>query len=645
MHRISATLSAALLATAAATAQCPGVSAGLAPWDNVFGYASTFPVEDEGLSAGPIALPFAFPMPGAVGTLDQLWVHGNGEVYLTDSTLGLTEPVDGIIFGIILLAELQGAVGGSARIAVCSRDHDRSFVSGANWSVTVDTTFAGEVRVIWTDLARWSSLTDRYSFQLTLFSSGVLRMDYDAAIPADDTWVGVSVGNAEPSTGGSQDLTTLPTSPATEGILYETFTAATWDLSGQSVFFAPDPTPGFENYTVSVVTPFVQGPCASHSPVGTGCYPIARESFYQLFADSALASAALQGNSLTMNPTANGYSVAWNAGGASGYVAPVLPTDLARTDDGQALIDLTALALPAFPAPGGASTALYVHTNGFVSTTGLTNDNGNFNVPPNDYTPTPLFRNAFETAFWSWHDYNAADLAGGPIRWHHDPALDVLYITWDGVENYSTPVANNPSTIQFQMHLATSATPGRVVIVWQDVDNDTTSTFGSGHLVGYSPAGPSLDPGPITLATALPIVTQPDIEPMTLSAAPRPVINPSTMVTFTANNIPEYLPTSGIYISTMFLSVLPLPGGFDLGLIGAPLCNAYIASLDLDLGGQLTFAPTATWNVLFNNIAFAPGNVIGAQAVSLVVPNSLPNGQNAFGMTVSNGVVSVTQVN
>jgi hypothetical protein len=115
-------------------------------------------------------------------------------------------------------------------------------------------------------------------------------------------------------------------------------------------------------------------------------------------------------------------------------------------------------------------------------------------------------------------------------------------------------------------------------------------------------------------------------------------------VTYTANNLYEYIPTSGLYISTLFLSVNPNPAGFDLGVIGAPGCNAYILTLDLDLGGQLTFAPTASWSITYDNVNFAPGNAIAAQAISLITPFSLPNGQNAFGMTVSNAVLSTTQL-
>lgn len=638
-------LAAATLCTSPARAQCPADDAGMVPWDRNFGYATTLTADDEGLSSPPIALPFAFPMPGATGTLDQLWVHANGELYLTDSTLGLTEPNDAITFAIVALPELQGAIGGSPRIAVLSRDHWASTASGANWSVTVDTSFPGEVRVLWTDVARWPSTSERYSFQCTLFSNGLIRLDYGSNVPAGDAWVGVSVGNAEPSSAGSQDLTLLPASPLNEGILYEDFTAATFDLAGQSLFLAPDTTPGIENYSVQAVVPFPQGPCATHAPEGTGCYPIARASFYQLFADAALASAALQGNSMTLSPTVDGYSAIWNVGGAAGYVAPVTPNDFVAVDDGQDLLDLALFGLNPFPAPGGSSTVLYVHSNGFVSTSGQTNSPANWNNPPNSYTPTTEFRNAPETAFWSWHDYNPTEAGSGLIRWHHDAATDVLYLTWDGVENYSAAAMPNPSTLQFQMHLSGSTTPGVVTIVWQTIDTDTSSAFGSAHLIGYSPGGPSVDPGSIALATALPLVTQPDVRPLQLGATPRPVINPSTNVTYTVSNVPELFP--GISIAALFLSVNPLPGGFDLGVIGAPGCNAYIATLDLDLGGQVVVAPasTATWNVVFDNVNFAPGNVIGAQAIALIQPNSLPNGQNAFGMTVSNGVISTTQPN
>jgi hypothetical protein len=106
----------------------------------------------------------------------------------------------------------------------------------------------------------------------------------------------------------------------------------------------------------------------------------------------------------------------------------------------------------------------------------------------------------------------------------------------------------------------------------------------------------------------------------------------------------EIVPGSGIYIGTMFLSVNPLPGGFDLTgiLTTVPGCNAYIATLDLDLGGMLNIAPTLSWSLNYDNVNFAPGNVIGAQAVALF-DGAFPllNGESG-GFLLSNGLLSTT---
>jgi len=152
-----------------------------------------------------------------------------------------------------------------------------------------------------------------------------------------------------------------------------------------------------------------------------------------------------------------------------------------------------------------------------------------------------------------------------------------------------------------------------------------------------------------TLSTVTPYLMAPQIilTPMTLSASPAPVINPSTVVTYTASNLPEFVPTSGIYLSTMFLSVNQNPFGFDLAgiLTTVPGCNAWIVTLDLDLGAQLTFAPTATWNFTYSNTYFAPGNQVAAQAVALFdTAFPLPNGESG-GFLFSNGVLSTTQPN
>ncbi|MBX3461682.1 MAG: hypothetical protein KF830_00790 [Planctomycetes bacterium] len=627
-------LAAAAMSAAALHAQCPApTSAGLVQWSSGSGYASTWVASDEGISSPPIALPFAFPMPGAVGTLDQMWVNSNGEIYLTDSTLALTQPAGGASFGVDSLGEIQGPVGGSARVVPMGDDCDRSQVAGANWSVTVDLSVGGQVRVVWIDMARYANTTDRFSFAATLFASGVVQFDYSSTVPADFRYVGISVGNAEP-TGGSQDITSLPSSPATQGILFESFTTATWDLSGQSVLIVPDLTPGVENYQVVAVTPYVAPTCASNVAYGTGCYR-SQSSAYQLFTDMPSAKAALDGNGIIFAFTGTGYTPTFVPGLAASFLAPsggatTLTgwSGFTTGDDGSVVITSSSPV----PVPGGTESTWNVSANGIL-TAGATANN------LEDWTPTGADLTgaaAPALAFYTWHDFNLNELGSGPVQ--TEEVGGVLYITWNGVECYGTP-SPNVATWQFQVDLAS----GTVTIVWVSMNPATVSSaFGDDTLVGMTLAGVGPDPGSQPL-NALPPVG-PDAAGIVLSASPPPVINPSTTVTYTATNLAEYFPASGIYISTLFLSVNPLPGGFDLGVIGAPGCNAYLLTLDLDLGGQLTFAPTASWSLTYDNVNFAPGNAIAAQAISLVTPFSLPNGQNAFGLTVSNGVLSTTQL-
>lgn len=134
--------------------------------------------------------------------------------------------------------------------------------------------------------------------------------------------------------------------------------------------------------------------------------------------------------------------------------------------------------------------------------------------------------------------------------------------------------------------------------------------------------------------------------PLTLAAAPAPVLNPQTLVTYSIGGVPPFSPGSGLHLSTLFLSVNPLPAGFDLAgiLTTQPGCRVYLASLDVNLGTALQPTPNSTAQLLFSLPAFAPGNVIAAQAVALFDPTfPLPNGE-AGGLLLSNGVRTTTQL-
>lgn len=134
--------------------------------------------------------------------------------------------------------------------------------------------------------------------------------------------------------------------------------------------------------------------------------------------------------------------------------------------------------------------------------------------------------------------------------------------------------------------------------------------------------------------------------PLTLSASPAPVLNPSTTVTYTITNVPEFVPGSGVHVSVLFFSFAPLPAGLELvGLLTTqPGCSAYVASLDVGSGGLVTAQPTASLPLTFSAPLFAPGDMLAAQAVALFDPAfPLANGESG-GFVVSNGLRSTMQL-
>ncbi|MBX3461529.1 MAG: hypothetical protein KF830_00015 [Planctomycetes bacterium] len=637
MTRLPALLSAAALLAAGAHAQCAqGPVANLVSWTSTSGFAATNPVNDEGLTATAVPLPFAFPMAGAIGTLDEMWVNSNGEIYLTDSTLALAQPVGGALFGVNAIAELRGGLNGSARIVALGGDHQGSAVSGANWSVNIDSSVSNQVIVSWIDMRRFGNATDRFSFRATLFSSGAVQFDYGPTFPVSGftgRWVGISIGNdVGLATTPSSDLSAGPDS-GTLGMLYQNFTGTApnvWDLTGQSLTLTPN---GLGGYTALPLVPFVAPTCASNQNYGAGCYTYTgpdTANLFQFFPDVPAAKAALETNVIQFGKNPNGYTATWLPGlAASLYVAPSLGAPIIANAD-----DTTTTIVPSspIPVPGGTAASWTVSSNGILTAAATGNQGTGF-------TPT-LAATATATglAWYVWADHNPVETGSGKVKW--EEVGGVLYVTFDGVEMRGGTPTLAPSTFQFQVDMTTGDVT--VVIVSFSVSNGTNDV-----LVGCTLAGAGPTPVSQDLATNLPFVLFPPLtlSPLSLSAAPRPTINPSTVVTYTATNLYEFIPTSGVYLSTMFLSVNPLPGGFDLGVIGAPGCNAYISTLDLDLGGQVTLAPTASWNFTYDNVGFAPGNVIAAQAICLFDPTfPLPNGQNAFGLTTSNGVLSTIEI-
>lgn len=609
--RLVGLLSAAVL-TAATSAQCLDLS--------VLG--STVGSGDEVLFA-PVAMGFTFPMAGAVGgPFTHCAIGTNGVLWLTNGGA----PVGAAANQWGGIAQLSGVGGDSPRIAPYWMD---LVCTGPASFVAVDTSVAGRCAVTWVSANEYLQLPTK-SFRAELFSTGSVRFSYSAGMVVDGATatVGVSIGNgvADP---GVADLSQAPSS--TTGICYQLFglSAVPFDLGNRTIEFTPS-GPGYSVATTCAA--------AFHQAYGSGCYDVPTESFYQYFATAAAAAAALNGQSMRLTPTANGYSVTWGGGT---YVPPSGgAVALAANDDDEAAV---APSIP-FPFPGGSAATLRVHTNGYVSLASGNDsvfDNATWNPPTNsDYSPSSGFRNAPATAFWCWHDYVSSSGLGRIKR--HEAVVGpdtVLYLTWDGVESYpaATP---NPSTFQFQFNLTT----GVVTYVWQSltaIGTAGSSVYPESHLIGYSPGGASVDPVSIDLATALPLTTSPDQRALALSAAPAPVFTiggSSVPITWTTTGIPDAAPPLGLGLAIVLFSTGSVPAGIDLGFLGMGGCKIYIPTLDVifPLNGV---AGTDTL-VLAVPQPLSPGTSFHAQTIALFPPNSLPNGQNPFGGVMSNGLRS-----
>lgn len=339
---------------------------------------------------------------------------------------------------------------------------------------------------------------------------------------------------------------------------------------------------------------------ASNVNYGSAC-GAQYESFYQNFATPAAASAALSNTSFTMVPTGTGYVV---TGGGASYLPPSLAaTALVLGDDND--VDTPTLTT-AFPYNSGSTTAFRVCSNGFVSVAA-----GN----TTSFTPSvATLLNSPQTAWWTWHDFNPAGAGSGQVMFEEVGSM--VYITWDGVYNFSTtPTPADASTVQYQFDCAT----GNVSVVF-----GTLSSLGGGWLVGYSPNGPSLDSGSINLATALPIVTSPDVPALALAVAPRPVLG--TTFTYTASNIPLTASVSVLMISLIQANI-------DLTNLGAPGCFQY-ADSNLSAIIPLLASPTDTYSVVAPNDLSLVGLQFHGQVGSLVL------GVNPLNVVTSNGVRS-----
>jgi hypothetical protein len=368
--------------------------------------------------------------------------------------------------------------------------------------------------------------------------------------------------------------------------------------------------------------------------------PIGRPTLYEFFPDQPSARLALEGNRMRLLPTAGGYHASWIAGGAAAWMAHSgAATQPAFFANGfHVFSPSTPVSTPFGPVP-----TLTISENGIVTCA---------NTPNNGVDPTPSGSDivgpfAPSLAFYSWRDFDLAEPGSGRIRYEEVTGgpETILLITWDGVEAAPATTAN-PSSWQLQIGMTT----GTVDMLWSswDSSNQTTDVLVGLTLPGTTATGADLDLGSTTLSTALPLTVRSfqSLSPLTLSASPAPSFspgNPSVPITWTTENLQDLSPAlPGAYLAGLLVSLNPPIGGtgVDLSALGvdAPGCSLLVGSIDF----LITSTPVAaTHNDVFSvPQPLSPGLVFYWQAVNFIVPNSLPNGLNNFGLLTSNGLAS-----
>ena len=286
-------------------------------------------------------------------------------------------------------------------------------------------------------------------------------------------------------------------------------------------------------YTASSGTP------ASNLVLGQGCI-LANDSFYEYFG-SALGF-DLDHTVLTMIPTGPGRYTVRNSIGSLLPVGSIsTPVSLTLGNDSEVTQTFTTGSFP-------GATSFNICSNGFVSI----GSNGTAFIPN-----ATAFLNATNTSWRSWHDFNPTLPGSGQVKYEESAAG--IVVTWDGVKD-SAGIA---STMQMQFYPT-----GQVTIAWGTMSHNANS-----YLVGYSPGGPSINPGSTNLsALGAGVITLGTDRPLALTAATRPILGASWNLT--TSQIPA---TGAIGLDIFGLSDPNIP---DLVFIGAPTCGLR-SSLDV----------------------------------------------------------------
>jgi hypothetical protein len=598
MQRLILSLAAAPLLVVAASAQSVcfeqnfGILAPLA--GGAAGYG-----DDVQFDLAPLG--FNFPMGGLATTYTHASISDNGILYLT--TGGGTTAATGAGNGYQNTLYFTGDIGSDPRIAPLFMDLWSDAINGGG--VWINDTIPGKFVVTWENMVEWWATTTPgaapiFTFQAQLYDTGEVVFYYGANVDGATysaqvvARVGVSEGNGVVDP-GPVDISTNPTN-FVSSIMYEEvpFGPGNFDLANQSVSLLHT----FPGYVA------VTGSCepAVNVAFGSGCYDIS-DSYYELVDPVGMDLSGLMITALSLGGTPGTGHVVTIGAGPGNFVPGPTAVSIPLGDDAE--------------APAG-TLGLYLGSNCWVST-GVGNSIG--------FTPSiSTFLSQGEAEIAAWTDLQPNAAGSGLV--YYEEAGTIATVTYDGVWGWNTM---NPNTVQFTYDTATGDYSIEFGVL--------ATTNPENWLVGYSPSGPSVDAGNTDISALTTFVGSPaNVEALALTASGAPISTPAlgSTVTYTTDNLIEL--GGGVFVGLNIVSVGQVPGGLDLGFLGAAGCSAYVQALDLS---QAMVGFTPTQSVTLTIPAGLPsGFEVYSQSINLVVPNSLPNGQNPFGMTTSNGVVT-----
>ncbi|MDA7494467.1 hypothetical protein N8467_00210 [bacterium] len=354
----------------------------------------------------------------------------------------------------------------------------------------------------------------------------------------------------------------FPLTYATTHLSFTGGSASNAPFSGSA--FNPRVANASFHYTVGGSCPDL----ASAESVGEGCVA----DFTSFYEELTTAAFDLTNSDFNGTNSAAGYTVSSTVG--SGIIAPGAigtPTVLTMPDDGQVV---------------AGTLGLVVGSNGWVALGG-----GNANAwAPNVAT----FLDNPSTGLYAWTDLQPNN--SGTVSYEEDPATGRTRTTFDQVNGWNTM---DPHSIQFDFNVNTGDWNLRIGVVGFNNPED--------WLVGFSPAGPSADPGSrdLTLASLFSFNTQTaDTVPLTLEAVGTPIIGQPFQLTTT--NIE---PTAIFHVGIVGLTQVTVPLQFVFPSAN-PGCFLN-ASLDLVMAPDIVFGGPGSYT--WEGIDLTTTSALGAE--------------------------------